>query len=126
MIQGFFFQGQMLLGIGYGIDGARAVINQAMVRDMFAGVFGEGEFSEEWEGSLVDAFGNSTLSGVELAETQFRFDKSYDGRDDKIHYEFRRDGAIWVGEYSGDYVGKGGASCIITPIPRRMFLNIQS
>lgn len=124
MIQGFFFQRHMQLGIGFKpIEGAVAVFNEVTVRDMFAGVFGTNEPSDAWSGQLADAFGMSTLSDVELTDTTLSFDKRYDGRDDTIHYEFHLDGNLWVGMYSGDYVGEGQANCIVTPIPERMFLS---
>ncbi len=122
MVQGFFFQERSLLGIAFvPIDGAIAVLNQELVRDMFAGIVGQDEFSDELTGSLVDAFGHSILSNVVMTETEFSFDKQYVDRYDLIHYAFRREGDLWVGGYSNERTGEGSANCIITPIPERMF-----
>jgi hypothetical protein len=123
MVQGFFFQERQHLGIGYRPgDGAIAVVSQALMRDMFSGVFGPAaDFRQGWVGWMMDPAGSSTLSNVSLSDTEFRFDKRYDHRDFDIHYEFRREGDLWIGQYYSDAVGSGAANCIVTPVSERVF-----
>ena len=124
MVQGFFFQERMVLGIGYKpIEGTVAVVNQALVRDMFAGLIWKDEPWGTWTnglGSLDDAFGVSRLTCVEVTDSEFRFDKQYEDRSYNIHYEFHRDGDLWVGTYISEVVGEGAANCVLTPLPERM------
>ena len=127
MVQGFFFQERTLLGIDYvSVDGAVAVVNRSMVRDMFAGLIGqEDDFSDKLTGSLMDRFGPSDLTNIQLDGDKLSFDKTYQRRDDRIRYRFYRDGDLWIGRYSGELVGEGSANCILTEMPGRMLQNLQ-
>lgn len=120
-MQGFFFQRRTSFGVDIvAIKGAVAVIREGMFRDMFSGLFGLDE-SGEWSGTILDTFGTSTMSDISLVEDRLTFNKRYDDDGNIIHYEFRLtyDG-LWVGSYSSDNVGTGAATCILTPVPKRM------
>ena len=47
--------------------------------------------------------------------------KKYFERNDIIAYQFKKQGEIWIGEYSGDEVGKGTAKCILTQVSDDIF-----
>jgi hypothetical protein len=105
LIQGMFFQ-----GVG-------GVLHQTM----YAGVI----FSEKGRlaGNLRDFYGDSVLSLVLISPKEIQFTKKYAGREDLIHYTFKRrtENGIWVGEYTGDRVGKGISKCVITEIADSFF-----
>jgi len=77
-------------------------------------------------GEMNDQFGQSQLSHVILfPDERVKFVKKYNHRDDRIEYEFIKEGSIWVGKYSGPVVKEGNAKCIITQVPEELFLPPQ-
>lgn len=122
MLQGFFFQERTLLGLDMrSIDGAVAVVRCTQLRNMFAGAIGFDGSSFDWTGTMTDVYGVSTLDRINLHGFSLTFDKTYDGRDDPIHYSFHKRDGLWVGGYNGELVGSGYANCILTPVPQQMF-----
>lgn len=70
-------------------------------------------------GIMLDRWGESRLSEIDLGGEHFSFLKIYtDGR--TIRYNFRRqEDGVWVGEYSGPDSGKGVAFCVVTEVDER-------
>jgi hypothetical protein len=80
------------------------------------------------DGQLADAFGLSSIEG-RMTDEILEFNKKYSGRRDIIHYEFKKQGEIWVGQYywrvrdnpdllnneNGDDIGKQ-AQCLTLPV----------
>lgn len=123
LIQGLFFANDYIMGISHDPEiGERATINQAMFRTMFAGVI---RFSEDYpggEGALLDHYGTSILSEVELTDDKLSFKKRYDHRRDIILYELNKSGDCWAGSYSGNAVGTGAVKCQLLPIGEDFFM----
>ena len=121
VIQGLFFQDRLELGIEYRPEtGAAAVRHRSLGQYMFAGAF--------WQeglglvGFIQDAFGSAAVSNISIAESVIAFRKIYGGRSDAINYRFaKRDGASWVGEYSGILTGNGITRCLLTEVPDSFF-----
>jgi hypothetical protein len=73
---------------------------------------------------LTDAAGKATLAGIELTEDTLSFTKQYDGREDTIHYRFRKQAdGTWKGGYSGTATSEGEARCIVTQVPDDFLIN---
>lgn len=118
LIQGCFFQNQTWLGIGMSTEGCVATLERGLIWDMYAGIIRPNpNFPPQLIGGMVDHYGESTLSDVEVSNIQVGFVKKYDRRQDTIRYLFKvKDGNTWVGEYSGEAVGRGLSRCIITQV----------
>ena len=116
LIQGFFLQEQSVLGTGYDLEGARAVIETALMRGMFAGAFGMSE--GVLEGRMFDCSGDSTLTQISLGHDAFTLVKRYDHHQAEISYTFYKmaDGT-WKGSYKGEATGTGTAQCVLTKVP---------
>jgi hypothetical protein len=135
LIQGFFFQDQ--LGIGLGFDdqggGVVAVVKKVLRRFMFSGVlYRDAESAMQgWVGNITDHYGESSLTRVHLGLDKIRFCKQYDHRKDVIEYILRRSSVPdlnkgswegqWVGNYSGQAVGEGTVKCILTEVNSKFF-----
>lgn len=125
LIQGFYFQDKYYLGVqAVPIDGNVAVMKRGIFHDMFAGLIWQ-ENSSSWIGLMNDSEGQSRLEEVHLTPTELDFCKQYDGRQDSILYQFRLEGTLWVGSYTGTKVGQGDANCVLTPAPNQMLDSIQ-
>lgn len=126
MIQGFFFQeGTYFDTAIVAIEGAVVVVRESMFRDLFSGLFGPSE-SGEWTGTMLDSCGRSSLTNVWISPNHFGYDKRYEHRTDVVNYDFRlHENGLWVGSYSGDAVGTGQATCILTPITKQMLKPTQ-
>lgn len=124
LIQGFFFQDRQWLELGMGRhgEGVVALIKGALCRSLFSGViYADNNRFCSLVGVMYDQYGESALSEVQLGETKFTFVKKYLNRQSTINYQFEREGAIWVGCYSGETVGVGGAKCLLTEAPLDLF-----
>ncbi|MEK7212494.1 MAG: hypothetical protein AAB686_02365 [Patescibacteria group bacterium] len=90
---------------------------------MFYGVIGpvEGK-ANALAGNMKDHLGESTLSDVQVSETEFRFTKRYAHHQDTIRYVFRKqkDGT-WAGEFSGSNSGCGKVKCVLLAVPDEFF-----
>jgi hypothetical protein len=124
-IHGFFFQERLSFDVRHRaeVDGGVGVIIQSgLMRDMFAGFI----FPRELDliGRMADPCGESELSNImiSVARKEMSFTKKYLKRADTIDYSFKLVGEIWVGGYEGNAVGAGGATCIITEVPDKLFL----
>jgi len=118
LIQGFFFQNRQWLGLDMSTEGEGviAVVRQGLCRNLFSGVM----FPDTLGGligEMNDRCGESELSKVVISSNSFQFEKNYKERVNRpISYSFRRKGLLWIGEYSGETVGRGGATCITTEV----------
>jgi hypothetical protein len=122
LIQGLFFTKDYIMRIGLDAEiGERVLLQPAMFRTMFSGIIKLPKDSIGGEGALMDVFGNSILTEVNLSDESFSFVKKYDRRNDIIQYKFQREGEFWVGNYSGPAVGKGAVRCILLPINKTFF-----
>lgn len=126
LIQGFFFQNISQLSFydnWSSPDGFSVFIKSGLFKFMYAGIiFTNPEAKTELIGEMSDHFGKSKLFEIIVTDKVATFIKKYDCRNDLIKYCFKRDGNIWTGEYSGKATGKGGAKCIITEVPKDLFL----
>lgn len=126
LIQGFFFQKQRQLRIVHQSEisgGVGTIINEGLYRCMYSGViFPNPRNEQELIGEMLDCFGESKLFDMKITLNEASFAKKYCNRNDIIHYKFRRESELWVGEYSGSVVGEGVAKCIITEVPDSLFL----
>jgi len=124
LIQGLFFQNRQVLGLACSVEGNAAVLYSGLFQFMFAGLIWTDKQSALYEltGDMLDHFGRSRLSEVQVTDLEVKFTKRYKGREDDIFYTFKvRDGDSWVGEYRGDRVGSGTSRCIITEVPDSFF-----
>ncbi len=131
LVQGFYFQRRETPGIAYvSIHGAVPVLREELVSDMFAGVIWWDELGM-WVGCLFDALGPSALVDIDndivVDGSLIHFEKYYvSGAGGRITYDFtRREGGLWVGGYSGPFVGSGDANCVLTPVPEGMLQQPQ-
>ena len=62
------------------------------------------------DGQLIDMWGSSSIEG-EMTDDRLEFSKKYDQRKDVVNYRFKKQGGIWIGEYSGVGTEKGPAQC---------------
>lgn len=124
LIQGVFFQSQQVFDIGFrSVEGAVPVLKEGIYSSMFCGAISpcRGDQSE-LSGSLVDQFGESILTKIELSPTRleptkFSFTKKYNHRSDLIQYSFETQvGNVWVGKWRGIAVGSGVAKCKLTEV----------
>lgn len=121
LIQGCFFQWRVGLGIAlHPTEGSVAVIEQGISQCMFSGAMWF-DSNSRLVGRLDDRFGRSNLSEIEYADSKFKFVKKYERRGDYIEYTFRNLGRDWVGEYQGDFAGKGLARCLVTEVSMNFF-----
>lgn len=70
-----------------------------------------------WGGMMVDMFGDSELSEIELTPEKLTFTKIYRHRNDKIFYCLEKDpekNSVWRGDYDGVETGSNKAICLIT------------
>jgi len=120
LIQGFFFQKrQWLSPAQVPIIGATVMVNSALCRDMFSGIIfpDEQNILGGYMGLLTDIWGESTISEVIIwPEQKMSFVKKYDKREDLINYDFEFKNGLWVGKFSGSFVGEGIAKCILTTL----------
>lgn len=123
LIQGFFFQDRQRLGLAcMPGEGVVAVVRRGIESHMFAGaLWQEDNPLQRWIGRTQDKFGVADLFGVNVGKSTLKFAKKYVERDDVIQYTFRRQGQLWIGEWSGDAVGEGTAQCILTEVPETIF-----
>lgn len=123
LVQGFYFQEHQSFGLGYLPEiGDAVVLNNDLYRSMFAGMIWREDGSDDWEGFLSDPAGESLLTSVRLQPNLLEFEKYYQHRDDCINYLFSiaDGGSFWAGVYSGELVGKGSTTCILTPLDEDM------
>lgn len=119
LIQGCFFQNQEWLGLRTEpIEGTVCVIEKGLIWDMFAGIIRHNpNFPPQLIGGMLDHYGESILSDIEINDIQVRFTKRYERRSDEILYSFKvKEGNTWAGKYSGEAVGKGLSRCVITEV----------
>ena len=121
LIQGVFFQGRLELGVNYrpGL-GTIAVAGSSLAQYLFSGAvwLANGKL----RGVIQDVFGTADISDIMISESGIAFYKRYKNRSDAIDYSFTvRDGASWVGEYSGLLTGSGVARCLVTEVPDAFF-----
>jgi hypothetical protein len=119
LIQGFFFQARSWIGIGMSSEGEGtvALFRSAMCRDMFSGIIWEDEVTGELVGEMTDRCGRSEISKVALSPDHFSFEKNYVDRvNHPIRYSLRRDGTWYIGEYTGEFTGRGGATCSVMEV----------
>lgn len=126
LIQGIFFQNKQSLEIAYigGGVGSTVVVNEELCETIFAGVIWQDRQNVlgGLAGNMMDLSGVSRLALVRVSDTEVRFKKLYYGRDDEILFVFsRREGDVWLGEYSGAAVGNGIARCILTEVSDDFF-----
>ncbi|MBL7058674.1 hypothetical protein ISS03_05055 [Patescibacteria group bacterium] len=125
LVQGFFFQPNQFLELDNESGESVAVVNENTIRFMYAGTIypNKNKPTSELIGGMNDHFGYSLLSNVHVSEQELRFVKKYTDRKDTIQYEFiRQDDGAWIGSYSGIYVGRGSAKCILTEVQKSFFL----
>lgn len=88
-----------------------------------------GGFVNDWNGnknffvgSMVDNEGLSKIMGLYLENMGMKFDKIYQGRKDKIEFDFEFDKKkrIYLGGYKNKSGGKGKAHCEVHPILQPM------
>ncbi len=124
LIQGVFFQNQQWLGTRMvPIEGMVAVIEKGLLYSMFTGtIYEDSRNPGQLTGGLVDHYGNSDLSDVELTDTELRFTKKYQRRADQIEYVFRQNDSFgWIGTYVGPVVGSGVSRCVLTRVGEDFF-----
>jgi hypothetical protein len=75
------------------------------------------------DGQLVDCWGQADILNFGLLDKDtLEFNKKYIGRQSVINYKYRKiKGDIWVGEYNGEYTGKGETQCKINLIDNDAF-----
>lgn len=126
LIQGFFYQKHSWLDIAHRSEvegGAGVVIKGGLCRFMYSGViFPNPEEPDKLIGEMSDHFGESELLGVKITEEEVSFTKKYLQRPDYIKYTFRKEGELWVGEYTGSAVGRGDSKCVVIVAPDDLFL----
>jgi len=124
LIQGFFFQDHQWLKLGYDHSGEMSVfVQEGLGRFMFSGVMypDENSVMGDLAGQMVDQIGDSMLTEGRILPDQVKFVKSYLRIPGEIRYEFEKQGDIWIGRYSGERSGEGGATCIITEVTEEIF-----
>ena len=130
LIQGFFFQEHILLGVAPWSESEDQdedegelgiVMHPELMAHMWSGVIFTNPETDQLSGELIDDFGESTLANIELTPDRISFIKQYDNRRDNIFYSFTPEKSYWVGKYSGELVGKGVARCILTELPDAFF-----
>lgn len=125
LIQGFFFQNHNWLTTVHRSEvegGVGAAIQSGLCRFMYAGIiFPNPENKTELIGETSDRFGESRLFDIVIDCNEARFVKKYDNRNDTINYQFKKNGNLWIGSYSGKATGEGGTKCIITDVPDNLF-----
>lgn len=118
LIQGFFFQEKVSLGIAHASEqkgGARAVIRTNPMYYMWSGVIYTDE-DGNLTGEVLDYFGESELTDVVISKKRISFQKRYKARTDTIDYGFGPKDGTWIGKYSGKATGEGVANCILTEV----------
>lgn len=126
LIQGFFFQERMFLGVKHRAEsegGVGVFMQPGIMSHMWSGVIWTTE-DDKLTGELLDDFGDSVLTNIEITDDKLSFTKRYHQRGDDIQYTFAKVRKHWVGEYSGDAVGKGTARCILTE-PSEEFFSLE-
>lgn len=122
LIHGVFFQEQQWLGARIvPIEGIVAVIESGLLFSMYAGLIcGEERNPDRLAGGMIDHYGESTLSEIDLVpEKQFAFTKKYNRRSDSIRYNFTtRHSDLWIGTYEGPLVGRGVTHCYVKEVPK--------
>lgn len=112
LIQGFFYY-EWFIHQTVAEDEAK-IVNPKGRRHMYLGViFPSRSCETELVGKMFDHFGESRLFDIKITRTKMRFVKQYNLRDDTINYSFRREGKLWIGEYSGAHAGRGDTRCVI-------------
>jgi hypothetical protein len=119
LIQGFFWQYLS----PQSNDGLLQIIGSRS-KFMFAGaLFLPASYgSDKKAGEMNDLYGISVLSNVVIEQDCLTFDKKYlAGRPcGVISYSFKREDAIWTGEYSSS-IGNGLAKCVLLEVPWNFF-----
>lgn len=130
-IQGFYYQDIGLLDVVFLSEADSdpgVVIKNGIFKSMFAGViFPSSNDNPELIGEMHDYLGYSRLTKVRITPKEVRFTKKYDHRPDTINYSFRFDPEkkLWIGKYSGEATGEGGAMCVINEVPDFAYLAPQ-
>jgi hypothetical protein len=126
LIQGVFFQDRQFLTTAYlPKESLCPVVGHSRFYSMFAGsLWIDPKEPSQLIGGLMDEFGDSLLSSVEMSKQSLRFKKKYLRREYVIDYDFvALEGGIWEGKWKSiPSIGEGTARCILTQIPSG-FLN---
>lgn len=102
----------------------QGVFNQGIDQTIYAGIFGilPSEEALGFQGSMMDEYGRSLLSEIEVTETSFQFTKQYRDRSDLIQYTFSKgEDGFWYGQYKGKAVGRNVSRCVLTQVPEDFF-----
>ena len=89
----------------------------------FSGIMSQDNFlGGNVQGMLSDIIGQSSFKGTFRPDIELDFEKIYlhEREEDKIRYTFRKEGAIWIGQYviDGRTPIQGEAKCVTFPLTK--------
>jgi hypothetical protein len=128
----YFINGMFLqAGEGIGLrtvpgEGTVAVFETRTRGYIFNGLISLRRGDPYWRGWILDNFGYAELSNVVVVGggVELRFTKTYQGRQDQIHYAFGKvsdtEKAL-MGGYEGVDSGRGVAWCVLTEVREYLF-----
>jgi hypothetical protein len=121
LIQGVFFQKRQFLTTTYlPREGLSPVLGNGVFYSMFCGsIWVDPQKPSQLVGGLMDQFGDSLLSSIEMTPDFLRFKKKYSQREYTIDYDLVPLGqGMWKGTWKSiPSVGMGPARCILTEVP---------
>lgn len=115
--------------IGLNPDETEPALYDGEHHTLFTGYFGflptvslEEVPTEVFTGKISDVCGIAEVKGA-LTKQSLTFNKRYAHRPDAIAYTFvpHQSGTFWVGEYSGELVGKKNARLVLSEPPPGFF-----
>ena len=85
-------------------------------------MFGTLDEQGDIEGTIIDVYGESYMSCIELTSDRFIFTKRYVHREDTLQYRLsKQSDGTWQGVYEGRSAGTGNCRCIVTQVHEDFF-----
>lgn len=122
-IEGIFFQVGDIYSKGHNPGTlCLEIIQDSLTHCIYHGIVFSIDYHERFfEGCMVDLFGKSVITDFEISINELKFKKKY-AEKPIINYSFnKKEGNIWIGEFSGEHCGLGDSKCIITQFEKSFF-----
>lgn len=106
------------------VGGTHVELVAQQMSHTFSGYFAiiNKEMLEIGHGVMIDTYGPSALSILEMEDDKFIFQKSYERSENIVSYFMQRgDSGVWTGRYHSLQVGEGDARCLLTELPEALF-----
>lgn len=117
-LQGIIFANGLIAGSsGEQSIGIAPKIKRAVRTGVFQAITGLEEDPENLSGYMNDYWGNSKVTNFKISDEELSFTKNYEDNSTVMNYLYnKKDGEVWLGEYTSTDCGNGTSKCIVVPI----------